>query len=115
MNAYNIQTLYPFLTPQMIRVGFESREINGTTKEFHKMQCKKMLPQSILDLIGKQGGSTDLSALFPDDFDCSSQIMKCKYYSKNFMITQKYDYEENVRDYYLSLLFLESFEKQFCV
>ena len=98
----------------MIRVGFKSQDINGTTKEFHKMQCKKMLPESILELMEKKGGSTDLSALFPENFDINHEIKKCKYYSKDFMISKKYDQEESLRDYYLSLLFLESFEKQFC-
>lgn len=114
MDAYNIQTIYPFLTPQMIGIGYKTKDLNCFTKEFHKAQCKKILPHYVLELIIKQGGTTDLQALFPDDFDCSKAITKCKYYSKDFILTQKYDREEAIRDYYLSLLFLESFEKQFC-
>lgn len=114
MNAFGVHAFYPFLALDMIRVGFKSQDINGTTKEFHKMQCKKMLPESILELMEKKGGSTDLSALFPENFDINHEIKKCKYYSKDFMISKKYDQEESLRDYYLSLLFLESFEKQFC-
>ena len=114
LEAHGIQGLYPFLAPEMVHVGFESRAINGTTKEFHKMQCRKMLPNSVVELIGKQGGSTDLSTLFSDKFDCEREIQKCKYYSEKFMLTQKFDRDEALRDYYLSLLFLESFEKQFC-
>ena len=76
---------------------------------------QKKLPNQVVELIGKQGGSTDLSALFPDDFDCSSEIKKRKYYAEDFMLTKKYAKEEAERDYYLNLLYLESFERQFCV
>lgn len=114
MNAFGINTRYPFLTPQMLSVGYMTREINGTTKEFHKTQCRELFPPEILDLISKQGGSTDLGALFQKEFDCSKELEKCKYYSTDFRLTGKYSYEEAIRDYYLSLLYLESFEKQFC-
>lgn len=114
LEAHGIQGLYPFLNPEMVRIGVKTREINGTTKEFHKTQCQNMLPNSVIKMIGKQGGSTDLSTLFSDDFDCVSEMKKCKYYSEEFLLTQKYSHEEALRDYYLSLLFLESFEKQFC-
>ena len=113
LEAHGIQGLYPFLNPEMVRIGFETRKINGITKEFHKTQCRNMLPDPVIEMIGKQGGSTDLSTLFPDDFDCA-EMKKCKYYSEDFILTQKYNHEEALRDYYLSLLFLESFEKQFC-
>ena len=105
---------YPFLTSEMIDVGFRSRMLNGTTKEFHKMQCRELLPPSILNLIYKQGGSTNLASLFPEGFDCAAELSKRIYYSPDFMLTEKYDFDEAVRDYYLSLLYLESFEKQFC-
>ncbi len=115
MDAYGIDSIYPFLTTEMIDVGYKTRTINGATKEFHKTQCRKMFPQAVLDLIEKQGGTTDLSALFEPDFDCGAAVKKCKYYSPDFMLTQKYPPDEAVRDYYLTLLFIESFEKQFCV
>lgn len=114
LEAHGVQGLYPFLTPEMVSIGYETRNINGTTKEFHKMQCQNMLPNSVVELIGKNGGSTDLSTLFPDDFECKHKIKKCKYYSESYMLTKKFDYDEALRDYYLNLLFLESFEKQFC-
>lgn len=115
MDAFGIQTYYPFLTPKLIDIGYKTRSYNGVSKEFHKAQCKKKLPNQVVELIGKQGGSTDLSALFPDDFDCSSEIKKRKYYAEDFMLTKKYAKEEAERDYYLNLLYLESFERQFCV
>ncbi len=114
MSAFGVDARYPFLTPQMLDSGYKTRFLNGKTKEFHKAQCKKILPKEVLDLITKQGGSTNLDSLFPEGYECSKELEKCKYYSSDFMLTGKYDHDEAVRDYYLSLLYLESFEKQFC-
>lgn len=114
MDAFGVDTRYPFLTPQMIAVGYKSRKLNGVTKEFHKAQCKDMFPREVLDSITKQGGATDLASLFPEGFDCSAKLEKRKYYSADFKLTGKYTHKEAVRDYYVSLLYLESFEKQFC-
>lgn len=114
LNAQGIQGVYPFLAPRMVEVGFASRGINGPTKEFHKAQCRKILPPAISSVVGKQGGSTDLAPLFPEGFDCEQEIQKRKYYSPDFMITRKFDHDEALRDYYLSLVYLESFERQFC-
>lgn len=114
MDAFGIKAVYPFLSPGMVRVGFLSRTINGTTKEFHKRQCRNMLPETVMAYVEKKGGSTDLSALFPEGLDCELEVRNCKYYSGDFMLTKKFDGGESLRDYYLSLLFLESFEKQFC-
>lgn len=114
MNAYGVNTLYPFITPEMIDIGYWTREINGSTKEYHKGVCNQMFPDEIKRLISKQGGTTDLSALFDSDVDILENIKSCKYYSENFRITEKYPRDEALRDYYLSLLYIESFEKQFC-
>lgn len=114
MDSFGIETRYPFLTPRMIEIGYKTRHMNGNTKEFHKAQCKKFLPLEVVGLIAKQGGSTNLASLFPEGFDCSAELEKRKFYSADFKLTGKYDHQEAIRDYYLSLLYLESFEKQFC-
>lgn len=114
MEAFGVDARYPFLTPEMIHMGYKLRKFNGTTKEFHKAQCRDLFPQTVLDLIAKRGGSTNLGSLFPEGFDCSTKLEESKYYSPDFKLTGKYSHEEAVRDYYLSLLYLESFEKQFC-
>lgn len=114
MTAFGINTLYPFITPEMIDIGYWTRKINGSTKEYHKGICNQMFPDKIKRLISKQGGSTDLSALFDSDVDILENIKSCKYYSEDFRITEKYPRDEALRDYYLSLLYIELFEKQFC-
>lgn len=114
LEHFGIIPRYPFLTKEMIEVGAITRKINGTTKEFHKAMCRKSIPDNITDLIGKQGGSADLGALFEDGFDCEKELINCKFYSPNFRITGKYSYDEAVRDYYLTLKYIESFESQFC-
>lgn len=114
MEAFGVKTIYPFITSEMIDIGYLTREINGSTKEYHKAACNQMFPDEIKRLISKQGGSTDLSALFSPDDDILENIKRCKYYSEDFRITEKYPRNEALRDYYLSLLYIESFEKQFC-
>ena len=112
MNAFGIDVRYPFLTPCMMDIGYKTRHINGTTKEFHKRMCRELLPRKVSELVSKQGGTTDLISLL--DGNISKLLEKHKYYSPSFKITEKYSKEEAIRDYYLSLLYLESFEKQFC-
>ena len=38
----------------------------------------------------------------------------CRYYDPEFRYTEKYSKKEAVMDYYLSLKYIESFERQFC-
>ena len=73
-----------------------------------------MLDQRVLERIEKQGGTTSLAALFEDGYDCKEKLKNCKFYDPFFRITQKYTPQEAEYDYYLSLLYLESFEMQFC-
>jgi len=114
LNHFGITPKYPFLTSEMISVGYATRLLNGKTKEFHKAQCRRTLPEFVTNLIGKQGGTTDLCALFENSKDVTRNIEKCKFYSKDFRITEKYSPDEAVMDYYLTLKYLESFERQFC-
>lgn len=98
----------------MFDLGYRTREMNQRTKEYHKERCRQILPGRVAELLVKQGGTTDMSALFEDGFDCMAAAAHCRYYSSSFSLTRKYEPEEAARDYYLTLLYLESFENQFC-
>ena len=114
LKSFGIKGIYPFLDPEVIQIGYITRKANGDTKEFHKKQCRRMLDQRVLERIEKQGGTTSLAALFEDGYDCKEKLKNCKFYDPFFRITQKYTPQEAEYDYYLSLLYLESFERQFC-
>ena len=114
LRAFGIEGRYPFLDAEMLKLGYRTRQQNGISKEFHKQQCRRNFPPEISVLLTKQGGSTALSPLFPEDHDCLAQAQNTAFYDPDFRITQKYSREEAVRDYLLSLLYLESFQRQFC-
>lgn len=114
LRSFGIEGCYPFLDTEVLKVGFRTRELNGKDKRFHKDMCLRLLPDSIGKALSKTGGSTSLCAMFPPSFDCLAEARRLKYYSDDLRITQKYDLEEARSDLYLTLRFLESFEKQFC-
>jgi len=114
LRSFGVDGYYPFLDYEMFDLGYRTREMNQRTKEYHKERCRQILPGRVAELLVKQGGTTDMSALFEDGFDCMAAAARCRYYSSSFSLTRKYEPEEAARDYYLTLLYLESFENQFC-
>lgn len=114
LKSFGIDGIYPFVDYDVIRMGYLTRNLNGTEKNFHKIKCKEKLPPEISSLIVKQGGSTSLAALFEKPVNMSRMLEKCKYYDANYKLTQKYSKEESMMDYYLTLKYIESFERQFC-
>lgn len=114
LKSFGIKGLYPYLDSNVLRLGYQIRHLNGVNKEFHKKQCEQLFSNQLIGLIAKQGGTTALESLFEEGFDVLSSAKKCKFYKADFMITQKFDREEAIRDYYVTLRYLESFERQFC-
>ena len=114
MNYFNITPAYPFLDSNVVKFAYSIRNENGRTKEFHKRMCSEIISPKVLPLISKQGGTTSMAALFDESFDAIGSAKKMKYYDNNFKLTEKYPHDEAAYDYYLTLLYLESFEKQFC-
>lgn len=114
LGSFGIEGAYPFLDMDVLRLGYRTRERNGREKRFHKEQCLRLLPDDVGAMLQKTGGSTSLSSLVDPSFDCTAAVQRMKYYSKDFKITGKYERREAELDYYLSLRYLESFERQFC-
>lgn len=114
MNSFGIEVYYPFLNEQVIGLGYRLRNKNGTQKIFHKQMCKELLPENISIFLEKQGGSTALDALFEEGTDVRREMRRSPFYSEDFRITQKYPREEAEKDYYLTLIYLETFQKLFC-
>ena len=114
LSSFGIDARYPYLTNEMIEFGAKSCNLNRVKKEFHVEQCLKMLPPAIAQLVGKHGGTTDVESFFPSDLDIFTEIQKMKYYSPNQYFNGYSTLKNLMYQYYLSLLCVESFEKQFC-
>lgn len=114
LRSFGIQGIYPYLDESVIRLGYMTRKENRDNKEFHKNQCKRLLPKLIFQQLKKIGGSTELKALTDLQTDYEKLCKACMYYDPEFRYTEKYPREEAVLDYYLSLKYIESFERQFC-
>ncbi len=114
LQSFGVEGYYPFLEREMLQLGYETRFLNQKTKKYYKSCCKRFFPLKVSEKIGKSGGSTSLEALFEADFDCLKASEKSRFFDDEYRLTQKYGVKESIRDYYLSLCYLESFEKQFC-
>ncbi len=114
LKSFGINGYYPFLDSAVIEFAGRIAHLNGTTKELHKKLCHSALTDSIGSKISKQGGSTSLSPMFDDGFDIVGEIHRSKFFDPDFMLLKTYNMDEALKDYYLSLVCLESFEKQFC-
>lgn len=114
LNAYGVDVYYPFLDDELMNLAYYMRQLNGTKKVFHIETCKELLPQHVFALLEKQGGSTTMDALFEEGYDVVGNMKKSPYYEADYHITQKYPREEAERDYYLTLAYVESFQKIFC-
>ena len=114
LRSFGIQGLYPFLDKRIITIGPDTAAINGCDKKLHKAFCRQILPDDIFSRISEKGGSTSLSALFDSKIDVEKGMRESRYYDPGFRITKKYPPNEALMDYYLSLKYIESFERQFC-
>lgn len=114
MKSFGIECLYPYLNKDVLRMAVHTKKENGTSKEFHKKQCVRLLPRKIGEALNKKGGSTDLSPLFSRWFNVNAALKKCKYYHPDFELAKRFKPAEAKKDYYLTLKYLESFERQFC-
>lgn len=114
LHSFGIRGIYPYLDEGVIRLGYMTRMENGDNKEFHKSQCKRLLPQVVFRNLKKIGGSTELLPLMDAGMDYEELCKTCRYYDPEFRYTEKYSKKEAVMDYYLSLKYIESFERQFC-
>lgn len=114
LRTFGITSIYPYLDADVIKVGALTKSINGTDKAFHKSQCKRHLPTQIYNKLSKVGGSTQLLPLIDKSVDYETLCQDFAYYEPSFRYTKKYPREESIMDYYLSLRYIESFERQFC-
>lgn len=114
LQSFGITGIYPYLDTGVVEVGAMTRLENGADKAFHRLQCEKYLPSDIFNKLCKVGGTTQLLPLMDKGKDYEMLCKKSKYYDSTFRYTEKYPREESIMDYYLSLLFIESFERQFC-
>lgn len=113
MKSFGINVHYPFLDSRFLELGYNSRGFNGTTKAFHKKQCYDTMPENIMSLVVKQGGTTDMSALFEEGFNCMKEASRFRFFDADFRITRRFPPDEAERDYFLTLAYLDSFCRQY--
>ena len=114
LRSFGIRGIYPYLDEAVIKLGYLTRTENGDNKAFHRAQCERRLPSSVYGLLKKIGGSTELLPLMDEGTDYEGLCRDSRYYDPSFRYTEKYSKKEAVMDYYLSLKYIESFERQFC-
>lgn len=114
LKSFGIEGSYPYLNKDVLRMAVHTKKENGTSKDFHKRQCFRLLPKEIGEKLSKKGGSTDLSPLFNWWFNVNAALKRCKYYNPDFELAKRLKLAEAKKDYYLTLKYLESFERQFC-
>lgn len=114
LKSFGITGIYPYLDTGVVEIGAMTRLENGDNKAFHRQQCKKYIPKDIFNKLCKVGGTTQLLPLMDEGKDYEMLCKKSKYYDSTFRFTGKYPRQESIMDYYLSLQFIESFERQFC-
>ncbi len=61
----------------------------------------------------KQGGTTQMMALFDTDFDAVNEAKKIKYYNEKY-IPYEYGKGETEKVFYACLKYLEIFENMYC-
>ena len=142
-NSFGIDTRYPFVDYRVIDLADATKALNGLTKEYHKLNCKKHFKSDVYDIVNHQkiSGKTSYSALFADDNELKTfykLIEKSKWYSKtdknvftrlnwklrcavtkrlsyknNDDVTEKTLYDDIKMNRYQNLLYLLIFEKLF--
>lgn len=113
LESFGIKGYYPFLDYEMIAFGHDTRELNGCTKEFHKAECKRLFMDEIGPKLVKQGGTTQMMALFDADFDPVSEAKKIRFYDEKY-IPYEFGEGETEKVYYAWLKYLEIFENMYC-
>lgn len=113
LESFGIKGYYPFLDNEMIALGHDFRSLNGCTKEFHKAECKRLFDDEISSKLVKQGGTTQMMALFDDGFDCLKEAKKSKFYDEKYTPFE-FGEGETEKVFYAWLRYLEIFEKIYC-
>lgn len=113
LNSFGIKGYYPFLDYEMIAFGKDTRELNGRTKELHKSECKRLLKPEVSEKLIKQGGTTQMMAMFDEGFDCMAEAKKSKYYNERYFLGE-YGPGEAEKMSFAMIRYLELFEKIYC-
>lgn len=64
LNSFGIKGYYPYMNQQFVCTAMGLARKNGTTKEFHRKVCNQILPGKVTRFLFKNGGATDMHALF---------------------------------------------------
>lgn len=116
LHHYGITPKFPYLNRDFINHANTVKEINGTSKDYHKLKLKEIINPNIYELLNRNGGSTNLKPLFNDKsrFDKYKAIAQASTYYKMLPPQpNRYGEEENQYDAVLKVLYIMIFEKLF--
>ncbi len=78
LNSFGIVGRYPFLEEAALSLASATKDLNGTSKAFHKQQCREVFSKTVCKNLRKIGGSTSYSALFKSEEEIKKFIEDTK-------------------------------------
>ncbi|MBQ2937314.1 MAG: hypothetical protein IJE05_00275 [Clostridia bacterium] len=111
MNYMGVDTQYPYLRQEFIKVAKKVVKKGDMDKEYHKKVIKYILPSNVTEILKKIGGATELKTLFVGniEFDDLKRISK----DSEFYSDKKFDDKYYEIDYYMKIIYIELFKKIF--
>ena len=111
MNYMGVDTQYPYLRREFIKVAKKVVKKGDNDKEYHKKVIKDILPSNVTEILKKLGGATELKTLFVGniEFDDLKRISK----GSEFYSDKKFDDKYYEIDYYMKIIYIELFKKIF--
>ena len=111
MNYFNINTNYPYTRKSFLELGLKTAKKKDIKKKYHKEVIKYFLPKKITKNLNKIGGSTELKPLFTGDIKFNEIKEYCK--NSKYYKVKKFKNNEQEKEYYLKILYIELFNKIF--
>ncbi|MBE6686239.1 MAG: hypothetical protein E7591_03310 [Ruminococcaceae bacterium] len=111
MNYFGVNTEYPYMRKEYMKMAENAVKIGERKKEFHKKVFGETLPKEITDVVHKMPGSTELKDLFIGDITYEAVLDFCK--KSEFYEEKKFDDIFYEIDNYIKITYLETFKKMF--
>ena len=111
MNYVGIDTQYPYLRREFIKIASRVVEKGDMHKKYHRNVINNVLPSNITEILKKIGGATELKTLFTGKIKLDNLKNASK--QSKFYSPKKFDDEYYEIDYYMKIIYLELFKKIF--
>lgn len=111
MNYFGVNTEYPYMRKEYMKVCENAVKIGERKKEYHKKVFNETLPKEITDVVHKMPGSTELKDLFIGKISYEAVLELCR--KSEFYTEKKFDDIYYEIDNYIKITYLEVFRKMF--